>query len=78
MPKILTEQQIEQYHDEGFISPIRVISEAEALSIKSQLEEVEAQFPEEINAESRNNYTSLLSFWMLSPITLLSLTQWRI
>ena len=55
MLKVLTKQQIEQYHDEGFIAPIRVISEAEALSIKSQLEEVEAQFPEEINAESRNN-----------------------
>ena len=55
MLKVLTKQQIEQYHDEGFIAPIRVISEAEALSIKSQLEEVEEKFPEEINAESRNN-----------------------
>ena len=55
MLKVLTKQQIEHYQDEGFISPIRVISEAEALSIKSQLHEVEAQFPEEINAESRNN-----------------------
>ena len=55
MLQVLTKKQIEQYHDEGFIAPIRVISEAEALSIKSQLEEVEAQFPEEINAESRNN-----------------------
>ena len=55
MLKVLTKQQIEQYHDKGFISPIRVISEAKALSIKSQLEEVESQFPEEINAESRNN-----------------------
>ena len=66
MPKILTEQQIEQYHDEGFISPIRVISEAEALSIKSQLEEVEAQFPEEINTESRNNLH--LSFEFLDAL----------
>ena len=55
MLKVLTKQQIEQYHDEGFIAPIRVISEAKASSIKSQLEEVESQFPEEINAESRNN-----------------------
>jgi len=66
MPKVLTKQQIEQYHDEGFISPIRVISEAEALSIKSQLEEVEAQFPEEINAESRNNLH--LSFEFLDAL----------
>ena len=55
MPKVLTKEQIEQYHDEGFISPIRVISENEALSIKNQLEQVEADFPDEINAESRNN-----------------------
>ncbi len=66
MPKILTEKQIEQYHDEGFISPIRILSEADALSIKSQLEEVEAKFPEEINAESRNNLH--LSFEFLDAL----------
>ena len=66
MLKVLTKQQIEQYHDEGFIAPIRVISEAEALSIKSQLEEVEMQFPEEINAESRNNLH--LSFEFLDEL----------
>jgi len=66
MPKILTENQIDQYHDEGFISPIRVLSEGDALSIKSQLEEVEAQFPEEINAESRNNLH--LSFEFLDAL----------
>jgi len=66
MLKVLTKQQIEKYHDEGFISPIRVISNAEALSIKSQLEEAEAQFPEEINAESRNNLH--LSFEFLDAL----------
>ena len=66
MLKVLTKQQIEQYHDEGFIAPIRVISEAEALSIKSQLEEVEEKFPEEINAESRNNLH--LSFEFLDAL----------
>ena len=66
MLKVLTKQQIEQYHDEGFIAPIRVISEAKALSIKSQLEEVEEKFPEEINAESRNNLH--LSFKFLDAL----------
>ncbi|MFT7465995.1 MAG: non-heme Fe2+,alpha-ketoglutarate-dependent halogenase [Brevundimonas sp.] len=66
MPKVLTKEQIEQYHDEGFISPLRVISEADALSIKTQLEEVEAQYPEEINAESRNNLH--LSFAFLDAL----------
>ena len=66
MSKILTRQQIEQYHDEGFISPVRVISEAEAFSIKAELEEVEANFPDEINAESRNNLH--LSFTFLDAL----------
>ena len=66
MPKVLTKLQIEQYHDEGFISPIRVISEQEALSIKDELEQVEKEFPEEINSESRNNLH--LSFAFLDAL----------
>ena len=66
MPKVLKKEQIEQYHDEGFISPVRVISENEALSIKNQLEQVEVDFPDEINAQSRNNLH--LSFAFLDAL----------
>ena len=66
MSKVLTKAQIEQYHDEGFISPVRVISEQEAHLIKQELEMVEAEFPEEINAESRNNLH--LSFAFLDAL----------
>jgi non-heme Fe2+,alpha-ketoglutarate-dependent halogenase len=66
MPKVLTKEQIEHYHDQGFISPVRVMSENEALSIKTQLEEVELNFPNEINAESRNNLH--LSFVFLDAL----------
>ena len=66
MPKVLTKEQIEQYHDQGFISPVRVISEAEALSIKNQLEDEESSFPREINAQSRNNLH--LSFVFLDAL----------
>jgi chlorinating enzyme len=66
MPRVLTKLQIEQYHDQGFISPIRVISEQEALSIKDELEQVEKEFPEEINSESRNNLH--LSFAFLDAL----------
>ena len=66
MSKVLTQEQIDQYHDQGFISPIRVISEQEAYSIKKELEKVEAEFPEEINAESRNNLH--LSFAFLDAL----------
>jgi len=66
MPKVLTKEQIEHYHEQGFISPVRVMSENEALSIKTQLEEVELNFPNEINAESRNNLH--LSFVFLDAL----------
>ena len=66
MPRVLTKEQIEQYYDQGFISPIRVISEKEALSIKDELEQVEKEFPHEINSERRNNLH--LSFAFLDAL----------
>ena len=45
MTKILTAEQIQQYHENGFLSPIRVMSEDEACSIKLKLEEAEKKFP---------------------------------
>ena len=41
MGKVLTEKQIEHYHDEGFISPIHVMSDDEALKVKERIEEAE-------------------------------------
>ena len=46
MGKVLNEKQIEQYHDEGFILPIRVMSEEEALKVKERVEEAEKALPE--------------------------------
>jgi non-heme Fe2+,alpha-ketoglutarate-dependent halogenase len=66
VPKVLTQEQIEQYHDEGFISPVRVISEVDALLIKAELEEIETKYPEEINSQSRNNLH--LSFVFLDSL----------
>ena len=66
MSKILTEMQIKQYHDNGFVSPIRVISETEALSIKTQIEKAEKEFPYEFNPENRNNLH--LSFTFLDAL----------
>ena len=42
MAKFLTDQQVEQYHREGFVSPIRVMSEEEALALRSEIEAFEA------------------------------------
>ncbi len=55
MTKVLTNEQIEQYNEMGFISPIRVMSETNALEIKHQIEEAESNFSDEIHAQSRNN-----------------------
>ena len=48
MGKVLNEKQIEKYHDEGFIAPIRVMSEEEALKVKERVEEAQKAFPEEL------------------------------
>ena len=55
MPKVLTQQQINQYHKQGFISPIDVLSEDEALSYKERLEAAEREYPDDFNLENRNN-----------------------
>ena len=66
MGKVLNEKQIEKYHDEGFIAPIRVMSEEEALKIKERVEAAEKAFPEEFNPENRNNLH--LTFMVLDEL----------
>ena len=66
MGNVLTERQIQQYHDQGFIAPIRVMSEDEALKIKERVEEAEKTFPEEFNPENRNNLH--LTFMVLDEL----------
>ena len=55
MPKFLTQQQVDEYHRQGFLAPIDVMSEAEALHYARQLEVAESRYPQELNAENRNN-----------------------
>ena len=62
----IRDRQIEQYHDEGFIAPIRVMSEDEALKVKERVEEAEKAFPEEFNPENRNNLH--LTFMVLDEL----------
>ncbi len=66
MPKVLSQKQIEQYHEQGFISPVDVMPEDEALSYKEKLERTERNYPEEINAKNRNN--AHLSFAFLDEL----------
>ena len=55
MGKVLSQQQIDQYHEQGFIAPIDVMPESEALEYAQRLQTAELEYPEELNAENRNN-----------------------
>ena len=62
MPKVLTQQQIDQYHDVGYISPIDVMSEGKSANYLQKLESAEREHPNEINAQNRNNGHLSFSF----------------
>ena len=55
MGKLLTRQQIRDYHEQGFLSPVDVIDEAEAAACLRRLEQAETEYPQHFNAENRNN-----------------------
>ena len=55
MAKVLTDKQIQKFHENGFVSPIRVMSEEEAYSMKVKIEGAEKEFPDDFNSENRNN-----------------------
>jgi len=66
MPKFLSASQIDEYHEQGFLSPVDVMSEDQALSYRRRLEEAENRYPLELNAENRNN--PHLSFCFLDEL----------
>jgi non-heme Fe2+,alpha-ketoglutarate-dependent halogenase len=66
MPKFLSKQQVDLYHEQGYLSPIDVMSEEEALSYKQRLEQAEHDYPDQINPENRNN--AHLSFACLDEL----------
>lgn len=66
MPKILSQEQIDQFYELGYLSPIDVMSEDEAISLRHRFEKQEAEHPEYLNNEGRNN--AHLSFMCLDEI----------
>ena len=66
MPKVLTQAQVDEYEETGFLSPIDVMSEHEALRYRARLEEAEAAYPEQVHGENRNN--AHLSFMCLDEL----------
>ena len=47
MPKVLLQSQIDQFHDQGFLSPIPVLSAKEVAYFRGRLEAFEAKFPDD-------------------------------
>lgn len=55
MPKILTQRQVNDYREQGFLAPIDVMSVDEASRYARLLQDAERAYPRELNAENRNN-----------------------
>jgi non-haem Fe2+, alpha-ketoglutarate-dependent halogenase len=63
MPKILTQQQIDQFWRDGCIFPIRVMSEADAAEIRSRLEDFEEKTGGPLKGDLRHK-SHLLFSWL--------------
>lgn len=47
MPKVLSEETVEQFHREGFLAPVKALSSEEAAHYRAHLEAFEAKFPDD-------------------------------
>ena len=56
----LTSDQLNQYKEEGFIAPIDVLSSDEALKIREEIENIETNWPKELEGIGRN-YVHMIS-----------------
>jgi hypothetical protein len=63
MPKLLTEAQVEHYHTQGFVSPIRVMSADAAAEIQRRLEAFEARSGGPLRGDLRHK-SHLLFTWL--------------
>ena len=50
----LTPKQLKQYEDEGYVSPIEVLSKDEAKEIREEIENIEKKWPSELDGLGRN------------------------
>jgi len=51
----LTTDQIQQYHKEGYVAPIEVLTREEALEVRNEIELIENRFPNELSNSGRYN-----------------------
>ncbi len=55
MGKKLTDAQVEAFRRDGFVSPIDIFTEDEALELRARLEAAEVKWPEAFEGAARNN-----------------------
>ncbi|MEL7544613.1 MAG: phytanoyl-CoA dioxygenase family protein [Pseudomonadota bacterium] len=55
MPLALTQTQVDDYNRDGFLAPVRVMSEAQAALVRETVEAAERDHPEALEARGRNN-----------------------
>src|SRR5437763_409455 len=62
MPKTLTEAQVAQYREAGYLAPIRIMAEAEALGLRAALEAVETRTGGPLRGDLRHKSHLLFPF----------------
>lgn len=67
MGKKLSAEQIAFYEENGFLSPVDIFNEAQALEYRNKLEATEAKWPEATSGAARNN--AHCNFTFLDEIT---------
>src|SRR5256885_61994 len=62
MPRLLSEAQIAQYRDEGYLAPIRIMDEDRAVGLRAELEAVEARMGGPLRGDLRHKSHLLFPF----------------
>ncbi len=62
MPKLLTEDQIARYRDDGYLAPIRIMDEGAAAALRAELETVEARMGGPLRGDLRHKTHLLFPF----------------
>ena len=51
----LTDKQVDEYNENGFIYPIDILSKLEIEDVKNEIDKIEKSWPDQIDAANRNN-----------------------
>ncbi|MDB3949709.1 phytanoyl-CoA dioxygenase family protein [Candidatus Pelagibacter sp.] len=56
----LSSNQLQEYHDNGYVAPIEVLTKDEAFEIRKEIENIETKWPDELKGAGRN-YVHMIS-----------------